>query len=49
MPWHFEGGEAGGVAGIRDWVAGAGPGEQYGICLLGIGAAINLEVSRVRP
>ena len=43
----FEGGEAGGVAGVLIWEAGAGPGEQYGICLFSIGVALILDVSRV--
>ena len=44
----FVGGDAGGVAGVRPRVEGAGPGEQYGMCLLGMGADWNLVVSRVR-
>ena len=48
MPICFVGGEAGGVAGVRPSVEGAGPGEQYGMCLLGMGADWNLVVSRVR-
>lgn len=35
----------GGVASPFCRDPGAGPGEQYGMCLLGIGAELNLEVS----
>lgn len=37
----------GGVAGPRCWDPGAGPGEQYGMCLLGMGAELNFEISSV--
>ena len=42
------GGVAGGVTGICCWAPGAGPGEQYGICLFGIGPELCLDVSMVR-
>lgn len=48
MPICFVGGEAGGVAGVLPSVEGTGPGEQYGMCLLGMGGDWNLVVSRVR-
>ncbi len=35
----LDGGDAGGVAGVRTSDAGAGPGEQTGRCLFGIGEA----------
>ena len=43
----FEGGDAGGVAGVLMWEAGEGPGEQKGRCLFGSGIELSLAASRL--
>jgi hypothetical protein len=44
----FEGGDAGGVTGVRVW-EGAGPGEHIGMCLFGTGVGLlGTTVFRLR-
>ena len=44
----FEGGDAGGVAGVLTCEAGEGPGEQKGRCLFGSGIELSLAVSKLK-
>ena len=44
---YFEGGDAGGVAGVLICEAGEGPGEQKGRCLFGSGMELSLAVSKL--